>query len=231
MAQSQLNLYNMALSHAGSKYTLASPSENSIPADICNLWYENVRQTVLRAAHWNCAKRFARLTEEAERDTGADWVSTDPAPGWGFSYEVPENMLYARHMADYSMFDLHYETDQMVINSNMGGSSTEYVPILCFTIDVEDVTVWEPDLYQTIVLGLAAMICAPLTGKLQKEQTVVNKANIALREAQARHLNEHQVRWMMNPTQLQVRGYSFTPTTPYLYPFGAGFSGTGSSTT
>lgn len=227
MAQSQVALYNLALSTAGLRYTISATSESTVPAKTCELWYEVVRQTILRAAHWNCAKRYSRLTEEAERDTAADWTSTDPEPGFGFSYRLPASMLYARYLTDFQEFVLGYETDRKIISCNTGGSAAADAPILCYTVDVTDVTLWEPDLYMAVAFGLAAHIVVPLSGKRQRALDTMELANQKLREAQAANANEMTRMFQEKAESLQARGYAFTTRTPYFYPFGSVFTGTG----
>lgn len=231
MAQSQLNLYNLAVSLAGGDYTIASTGEGSIPAAACELHYENVRQVMFRAAHWNSLRRFARLTQDAERDDDAAWVSTDPSPGWAFSYALPTSCLAARFLADFSEFDLSYDNNSRILNTNLGGTATEDKPILCYTVDSTDPTLWEPDLYQSVYLALAAIICGPLTGKNAKVQTLSAMANSILASARAANANEYFRRFQQTPGNLQARGYNYTVSTPFVYPYGAMFSVTGAPLT
>lgn len=224
MAQSQTALYNIALASVGSDYTVASPSEQSIEAEICELFYEGVRQTALRAAHWNCAKRYSRLTEEVERDTSAAWTSTDPEPGYAFSYEIPANMLAARYLTTYQRFELGYETDQKIISCDIGGSTTpDDQPILCYTIDVTDVTLWEPDLYFAIAYALGAHISMPLHGKDARSARLVDTANGLIMQARANTANERQVMYQETPRRLRERGYTYSAHQPYIHPYGALF--------
>lgn len=221
MAQSQLNLYNMALAACGADYSLSATNESSIPASVCNLWYENVRQVVLRAAHWKSAKRYSRLTEETERDQSADWVSTDPEPGYAFSYALPSGLLAARYITDFAQFDIGYDNDKKILSCNIGGSAATDAPILCYTVDVTDVTLFEPDLYQAIIYGLAAHISMPLTGKVQRARGVIELGNNILLEARAATANEMYVLYKQYTERLQARGFAHSIPSPYIYPYGS----------
>lgn len=229
MAQSQVNLYNLALALVGADYTVASTSEESVPAETCELFYENVRETVLMAAFWNSAKQFARLVEVTERDLSADWATTDPAPGYAYSYDIPSNMLRARYLTSFSQFELHYDTgnSKMVINANEGSDTATETPIICYTIDVTDVTRWEPDLYKAVYYAMAAHICMPLNGKITRARETAQAANDVILEARAQHLNEMNRMWAKRPHQLAVRGYEFSVEAPYYYPFGGLITATG----
>lgn len=231
MAQSQVALYNLALALIGDRYTVVSAGEQSIPAETCTLFYEPVRQTILRAAHWNSARRFSRLTEETERDLTAAWVSTDPNPGWAFSYDLPTSILAARYITTFDQFDIGYDNDGKVLNCNVGGDDTEDKPILCYTVDVTDATLWEPDLYLALAHALAAYIFLPLTGKSGRSQMLLEFANGKILDARAAAANERQQSFRQNPEILQARGYSDAGLAPYIYPYGPMFSATGAPLT
>lgn len=228
MAQSQLALYNMALAVAGQDYTIAATSEESVPAEVCELWYENVRQTVLRAAHWNSARRFARLTEEAERDDSADWVAADPNPGWLYSYDLPASMLAPRYLTSFDQFDIGYDNDGKVLNCNVGGSAATDAPVLCYTVDVTDVTLYEPDLYQAMIYGLAGQIVMPLTGKTSRARNIFDLANGLLMQARAQNANDRYQLVSQRPETLQLRGHvGPSVTNAYFHPYGSLFTSTG----
>ena len=235
MAQSQLALYNMALSIVGEDYTLSTTSEESVPAETCELWYENVRQTVLRAGWWNSAKQFVRLTEVTDREEDAteEWETTDPAPGYAYSYDYDAitDLLYARYLTSFAQFELHYDAgnSKMVLSTNDGADTAAERPILCYTIDVTTVTRWEPDLYEAMAFALASRICIPLTGKIVRTRETAQAANDIIMQARAANLNEMHRRWEQLPDQLLRRGYNFSVQAPYIYPFGSLITATGAA--
>ena len=240
MAQSQLALYNLALSAMGADYSITSLTEQSLPAEACNLWYENTRQTVLRAAHWNSCKRYARLTKAYARETetgytvdaDADWQLDDPEPGFAFSYAVPERMLAARYLSDFSQFTLgtNSNTGEELISCNTGGETVDDAPILCYTWDQQNPVKWESDLYQSMIYGLAGHIVMPLSGKPERAKLMFSLANQFIVEARTRTANERLQLFAQTPERLQARGYSYTPWTPYIHAYGNLFSGTGALT-
>lgn len=221
MAQSQLALFNLAIAATGTGYTLAATDEDSVPAAMCSLIYENVRQSMLRAAHWNCAKRFARLVEDVERDTAAAWVSGDPEPGYAFSYTAPANLLYARYLTDLSEFVVSDDGTDKIISCNVGGAAATDAPVLCYTIDVTDPTRWEPDLYQGIWYMLAAHLSLPLTGKVTRARELFDLANNLVLTARANTANEMLRLVQSVPQVMQLRGNYFPTVTPFIYPYGA----------
>lgn len=232
MAQSQVALYNIAIAACGGTATLTATSDSVIEAEMCELFYENVRQVALRSMHWNSCKRYARLVEEAERDTSAAWVSTDPEPGYGFSYDLPANYLHARYLTDFSVFEIGYETDQKILSCNIGGSDAdEDPPVLCYTIDVTDVTIWEPDLYMAIAYALSAHISMPLHAKPARAKENIALANSIIETARVNNANEMQRLFDKRPDSLGQRGYSYGAITPYVFPYGALYSNPGAGLT
>src|SRR5690606_39709181 len=91
MAQDLVTLYNLALSVAGITSGVDSPSEASPEAEQCRLWFEPVRNLILRAAFWPSVKGVKRLGLLATRDTDQDWTSSDPFPGWLYAYALPSD--------------------------------------------------------------------------------------------------------------------------------------------
>jgi hypothetical protein len=231
VVQSQVALYNLALDAVGMDYVINAVDEETIGAEKCNLWYEPTRQALLRSAHWNSSKRFARLTIEAERDDAEDWVTTDPMPGWAYSYSLPADYLYARHLADFQPFDIALDNDKLTLVSNWGSDTASERPILCYTFDQTDITKWEPDLYIAMAHALAANICMGITAKLARKMRLQETVQGLIAEARATAANEYHQLWRFRPSVLAARGYGVQESTQYLYPYGVMFSSTGAPLT
>ena len=228
MAQSQLSLYNLAASLLGVPFTIEAVDEETIIAEDLNLWYENVRQTVLRAAHWQSCKRFAKLTTEVgDRSDGGDWVAGDPHPGYVYSYERPSDCLAVRHLSSYARFDVGYDTT----NSKQVVYCDEEDPLLIYTADVTDVSLWEPDLYKAVAYGLAGTVTGGITGKRSKMADNIQLANEMILSARAATANEMGNRMQQpTPESLAVRGYATYTPYGYIAPYGALLVGTGTAT-
>lgn len=231
MAQSQLALYNLAISLCGGDYTIAAVSEASVPAEMCELWYEPTRQLVMRAAHWNSCERIARLVEDTERDSGAAWVPGDPSPGFAFSYTLPSDMLAARYLATFSRFKISYDDTGKTLVCDIGGSATTDAPLLIYTTDNDTVTEWEADLYLAMAYGLAGNVAIGLTGKRSKSADLFQLANSYLTNARANNANEQHELRTQKAASLQLRGYSQSNINSYVYPFGNLFAPPGAPTT
>lgn len=218
----------MALSEVGEDYTLTTVNDAVVAASICNLWWENTRQVVLRAAHWKCAKRIARLVEREARDLTAAWVPGDPEPGWAFSYDIPAGMLAARYLTTFEEFDISFDDASKNIVANVGGTVVpDDQPILVYTADVTDPLLLDPDLYQGLIFALAANIAMPLTNKTGKIQTLISLTNSYILTARANSANEMARLFQQTPASLQARGYVYGMQTPFVQSYGPMFSATG----
>lgn len=231
MAQSQLNLYNLAVAAIGGDYTLAATNEETLAAEACEMWFENTRQVLLRSAWWGCSKKFARLVEKVARDTAEDWVETDPEPGYAYSYELPDDYLYARFLTDYAEFDISNDDTGRTLVCNVGGSELTDAPVLCYSADIEDPANWEADLYQSMVYALGSHINLPLTGKTSKTQLLVAMANSFVQDARVNTANERHRLMRVRPEVLALRGTDFPIGTPFFFPYGSMLTSTGAPVT
>ena len=204
MAQSQVELYNIALGACGARSSVSAPTENSREAQICNLWYNAVRRQVFRAFHWNSLEAFARLALVKERDPDADWVATDPTPGWTYIYSAPNNMVAARYLTTFQRFRVapYFATNIVGINTDAEDA------VMCFTRDVTDVSLWDASLYMAMGYALAGHICMPLSAKPSRSVDLISNANAIITDARLQSANEKSDRLETMPDWIRARGYT-----------------------
>jgi hypothetical protein len=200
MANALVSIYNLALSSIGTRGMLSLPTDARREAEICNLWYEPVRDQVLRAAPWSSCRKTAALALYAERDFAVDWTSGDPEPPWQYTYTLPTDFLYPRHLDDFGAFIMGVEEETRVIYTNAEE------PILTYTFRQTVPPAWDQDLYMAIVQGLAAHIAMPLMAKAGREVNALEKANMAILRAQVKAANENNVEYESVPDWLTARG-------------------------
>jgi hypothetical protein len=103
----QLSVCQRALADIGTRSTVTSvaPPDGSQEAFYCNLYYNNVRDHILRAANWNFSKLTLQLAlwkalpgtpENPTAATISGWSTSYPAPPWTYSYFYPGDCLRAR---------------------------------------------------------------------------------------------------------------------------------------
>lgn len=225
MATDVVSVYNMALAAVGTRARVQSISEVSPEAEQCSLWYEEVRDLVLRTAPWNSASAYRRLALSSERNSDAPWVPNDPAPGWRFAYAIPSDLLAPRYLTGYAQFELGVNSlDQKVLYTNADQA------LLRYTKRQTRPDIWDVDLRSAIAFALAAHIAAKLTGSTDKVRLVTAQAIDKIMQARQASANEVQFQNDSVPEWIAARGYGGTaPVTPFIYPF-AEFSYGGLST-
>lgn len=220
MAQDLVSLYNLASSAAGSRNNIASPTEVSREAELCELWFGPVRNQVLRAAPWPNTRAFARLALLAERDPDLEWTASDPEPGLSYVYAVPSDIINPRYLTTFERFNYgpwsNNGTDVMTVSAQTANA------VLAYTKVPSNIGLWDPQLYFAIAYALAAHITMPLSGKPQRAQNAAQLANQLILQARVNAANTDVESYETIPEWISARGYAGSyPPTRYIYPNGA----------
>ncbi len=207
------SLFNQALSAVGSAPVVADPEATTKATEVLQLWYPIARRAVFTAAHWPCLRAHARLALAAQRDTALDWQPTDPSPDFAYAFALPNDMLLPQYMADFTRFELGRIGTQKVINSN------NLTPILCYTMDDETPSRWDPDLYLCVVWSLAACINMSKNGKMALTQKLEQQVLDMIRDAATNAANSDDTYYDSVPsfwagTDFRVPGHQ----TKFIYP-------------
>jgi hypothetical protein len=107
IGSTQLLVCQRALADIGTRSTITSvnPPDGSQEAFYCKLYYDGIRDHILRAANWSFAKTSTLLTlwkalpgtpENPTPATISGWSDAYPAPPWTYSYMDPGDCLRAR---------------------------------------------------------------------------------------------------------------------------------------
>lgn len=216
MAFNQLGIYNQALSAIGTRTLVSGLLEESREREVCDVHYETVRDSVLKAARWSGLRSVARLALLQERDQDAAWIATDPDPDWQYIYGAPSDMLQPWYLADFGRFSLTNRNSARAINTNGADS------LLLYTRREVDPGLWGVDVYQAVMLGLAAAIAKPLTGKRSLANDNLSLANQKIMQARESAANEDSVPIDSMPDWFIARGIvgSSGGTSRYIYPYG-----------
>lgn len=215
MATDEVGIYNLALSEVGAKSSVASTTEKSRAAELCNMWYQTVVEVVLRAAPWPSATGVKRLALLKERDDSKAWAEGDPDPGWRYVYSTPSDMLRPRYLSTYDRFTVSLYNDSQAIMTSVEKA------ILIYTKRQLQVKAWDPQLKMAIVKALAAHIAMPLQGKPARAQKIAESANNIIMEARQAAANEDEALHESMPDWFIARGYGYsTNYQRYVYPFG-----------
>lgn len=216
MISDKTALYNLALNAVGARSNIASPTENSREAQVCELWYSVVRDAVLAASPWPELTKLASLTLLDERDMEEDWVATNARPGYTFVYELPSDLVRPQYLTNFDRFLLtSYTDDARVLATNTEDA------ILAYTAGDVAFSAWSSTLSMAMVYGLAAHITLPLTGKASRSKLLADQANNLLWQARETAANSSNETFDHVPDWIAARGYAdATVNAGYVYPMG-----------
>lgn len=202
MVQSVVEIFNLAVGAVGVRDSISDVNENSREAELCRLYYTNVRDKVLRAAPWSEAKASQRLQVIKQRDTSVPWTAGDPEPGWLWAYKQPGDLISPRFLSTYTRFVLGQ------VNGFNAVMTNEEQAILTYTFRQEDVAKWNQGLTDAVTYGLAAVISMPIHGKRGRMADMVQLANEAIITARVQTANEDNQVLEALPDWLSARGIS-----------------------
>lgn len=210
-------LFNLALNAIGARSNIASPTENSREAQVCSLWYEVVRDSVLAAAPWPELTRLASLTLVDTTDPTVDWTNVEARPGYSYVYSLPNDCLQPQYLSNFSRFFLQQYSDKsQVLCSNTPDAILAYT-----TSDVEP-GMFGPGLGMAMTYALASHICMPLSGKVTRAKQMVDQANNFIMAAREDAGNSQNDTYESVPDWLAVRGFANTHVNAakFIYPYG-----------
>lgn len=214
----QTTLYNLALDTVGARATISLPSEASRGAEVCNRWFPNIRDQVLASAPWPEATKMERLALLSTHDnTDNKWLQGDPRPDLLYAFSLPTDCLRPQYLSDYTRFAIQaYGAENRALMTNAE------TPILAYTFRQTLISMWGQELQMAIMLGLAASICKPLTGKTSRAKEILSQANQLIISARETAANTNDERLESLPEWITARGFTDASVkSRYVYPFGS----------
>jgi len=158
MANSIVNICNLALFNVGSTASIASLTERSKEAQVCAQVYDITRDAVLAQMAPAWATRRAALA-----DTG------EVPAGWQYGYAYPADCLKITDVLPAGMRAVLPGTQRIAFDLTMNAAGTGRLLACdlpqadaCYIQRIEDPTLYPPLFVQTLAWGLAAAICVPL---------------------------------------------------------------------
>ena len=165
-----VSMVNSSLNLLGAS-NIASLTEDTKNARLCNQRYESIRDRVFRSHNWNCLIRRIELAQD----------STAPIVEFAYAYTLPANCLrvLAIHngTTDSIKTNLEYKVEGRKI---LTGESTVY--LIYIAIDTDPNT-YDTYLREAIIHQLAADLCYAITNNSTLATKYLNKADEILREA------------------------------------------------
>ena len=167
MATSVIEICNSALIDLGEE-AIASLTDNTKAARLCNQRWASVRDAVLRAHPWNCASALTELAASA----------SSPAWKWTSSFPLPTDCLRVLSVAAGGAPLSAWEVQAgLVLCDEAGPLSVAYIRRL------DDPRLFDPLLSEALSARLAATLAYPLTASTSLGQAFWALYADKLREA------------------------------------------------
>ncbi len=210
------SLYNLALNAVGARSNVASPTENSREAQVCELWYTVVRDAVFASAPWPELTKLASLEVLDTRDTEEDWVATNARPGYAYAYAMPADAARPQYLTNFDRFLVtSYDDNRQVLVSNTEAA------ILAYTAKNLSIQIWGAGLQMAMVYGLASHIVMPLSAKASRAKQLVDQANNFIVQARETAANTSNETFDYLPDWIAARGFAGANITErFIYPVG-----------
>lgn len=177
------DIYNQALANLGVTRYVSDTTDQTLEAEVCNQWYEQVRDELLRSADWPFARRRVTLALVAD------------GPGhWEYQYRYPSDCLFLRALVvdgvrnprtdQRTEFEVASDATARVIWTDMESASAVY------TKRITDTTVFDPLFVSALAWGLSARIAMPLSVDSRLSQMASQQYSLAVQRALAAAFNE-----------------------------------------
>jgi len=157
-----VEICNSALSQLGAS-TIASLTEDSKNAEVCNQRYTAVKHAVLRSHPWNCAVTRIKLSP----------TSNTPAFGFAKEFVLPRNCL---RLLQLDLLDIVRRVEKDKVLGDESEISILYIS------DANEAS-WDALLTEAVTASLAADICYAIVGSITLADYFRNLYADKLREA------------------------------------------------
>ena len=183
------DICNLALTQLGQESidSLTAPGPKS---ELCNRFYSEARDWVLRKHPWNCA--LVRV----ELDSDDEYL---PAPAWGYTsaFKLPTDFL--------RMHKVQYPSDKWAIEGQTLVCNASSINIT-YIRSMSTVSHMDPMLAQAIAYKLAMMIAPKLIGtSTEKSQSLMREYKEIIADAKLQDCIESEVERAYSGTLLNAR--------------------------
>ncbi|WP_320169534.1 hypothetical protein [Maridesulfovibrio sp.] len=186
MAVSEVKICNLALRKLGARL-IESLSDSSQEAVTCKLFYEQVRDAVLREHPWNFAAARTRLALLAEV----------PAFGYAHQYQLPVDCLHLRQ--------LNSADDEFVVEGDRVLTDRDGASAL-YTRKITNPVLFDPSFVMAFSARLSAEMADDITGSSSKAREMWTLYLNAMQSARLADSAEGREDEILNDPWLEARG-------------------------
>jgi hypothetical protein len=163
-----VTICNLALAHLGDQ-SIVSMSDPSQEARFCTLFYNPVRQEILRQHPWNFATKIVSLNQ----------LSTAPLFDWQYQYQLPVDFF---RLLTVNSFGQSVPTEMYEIQGDYLLSDSSSINI-SYTADVTNENLFDSIFVEVFCLRLAARLAKSLAGSMNISQQLNQEYKSLLSEA------------------------------------------------
>lgn len=184
---SEIDIYNMALSHIGSTVTVADKLERSPERIACSRFYDTCRDALLsyKACDWRFAETSALLA-----DLGT------PPTNWLYRYAMPNDCIRAMFLVAEGL--LNPRSGQMIVYQVASSDSGRVILTnqpnaeLRYIKRIDQAELFPSSFVEAMALRLASLIAMPIAKSNSLRDELMQRAEQAAQIAMAAALNEVQ---------------------------------------
>lgn len=151
----KLDVFNQALSQVN-RDRVYSLTEESIAADICNLYYEQSRKILISDGEWQSHTNFGILSLVLENTTN---YKNNFKYFFGYPNDILKLLDIVNFEAESIKFSVQWRPAQKVILTNEKSSYYKYIQ------DIEDLSIMSENMINALSWKLSSMISIPLLGE------------------------------------------------------------------
>lgn len=206
------DLFNLALNTCGNVADVADPEAQIRSATMCRLHLPSARHAIFSAFNWPELTGYSSLGLLHTRDHTLPWTDGDPAPGFRYTFGLPEGCVLPRYLHDYSRFELGVSATGQILYANNSPV------ILCYTRDVSNPAYWSPQLYDAVTFELGARLNMAKNGKASLTNSLRQQAYEILAVASVAAANSEDTYIEAVPQGWAAAGFAIPPMARFFYP-------------
>jgi hypothetical protein len=187
MARSVVSICNLALQKLGAK-RITSFGDATKNAHLCEGFYEQAVDEVLRMHPWNCAVHRKELASEEEV----------PAFGWAYQYPLPSSPYCLRVLA-MQYIDYDFAIEGRMLLTNEGTCKITYIKRI---VDPND---FDALIVEAIAARMTIKLAYPVTQSLSLEDKMCKNFKLILSEARSVDAQEGTPQTIDTSTLLNAR--------------------------
>ena len=189
MANSDVEICNLALDYLGSGSIVSRDIKSDKSAKLCDRWYDISRRSVLKDLNASFSIKRAALA------TVADFT---PVYGYSNAFALPDKCLKILNVEDPMQLERYQIEGKYLYCDYSDVVNVRYI------YDEEDVSLYDDEFVELLALKLARNICMPLTQDLEKVNYLESLIRQKYLETSTKYGNDNRMIVVNKP---RFRGY------------------------